>query len=133
MPNIGDIKRGLDIGKLKGSMGTYKYQWVDCPFCHKARWVRVLHGRDISSLVCRHCTPYRLNQHKETHPMWRGGRYTARGGYQAIMIDDNDLFVTMRQANGYILEHRLIMAKHLKRCLSSWECVHHRNGNKADN
>lgn len=65
-----------------------------------------------------------------------GGRaYTA--GYVMVKVRGDDPadepYLGMRNRNQYILEHRLVMARHLGRPLTSTETVHHINGDTADN
>ena len=61
--------------------------------------------------------------------------HTHNKGYCLVWIPEDDFFYPMAQhtKDGYIYEHRLIMAQHLCRCLLPWELVHHKNGIKNDN
>lgn len=67
----------------------------------------------------------------EKAPGWKGGRHIY-GDYVEVWISPNSPFASMTNTR-HIVEHRLVMAKHLNRCLEPWEIVHHINGIKTDN
>ena len=64
---------------------------------------------------------------------WRGGRTKKRSGHIDAWVSPDDPLASMASGRNYIPEHRLVVARHLKRCLKSWEVVHHINGDKTDN
>ena len=60
---------------------------------------------------------------------WKGGKIKQARGYVLIYSPDHPL----RDSNKYVLDHRLLMEKHLGRYLTPKEVVHHINGDTADN
>lgn len=64
-----------------------------------------------------------------THHNWKGGRLIDGSSYIRILEPDNP----HANRHGYVLEHRLLMEKHIGRYLDPKEVVHHINGNKQDN
>lgn len=69
----------------------------------------------------------------EKHGRWKGGRYRGRGGYIFVQVDADSPFAEMCNTQGYVQEHRLVMAEQMGRPLKSWETVHHINDIKDDN
>lgn len=123
-PEIGEIRTGKQLGRRKGN-GSGRYMWHACLDCGKARWVLLRHGKP-DSMRCRPCS--NRNNHCGVD------RRPDGHGYILVRLTNDDFFLPMATSNHhYILEHRLVMARHLKRRLLPWEIVHHRNGLKDDN
>lgn len=57
---------------------------------------------------------------------WNGGRQRHSDGYIRILLDKDDPMRVMADKQGLVLEHRLVMARHLGRPLLRSEVVHHR-------
>lgn len=74
----------------------------------------------------------RTGRRPHGHGNWNGGR-VRMGSYVAVMVEPDSPFASMRMSQGYVLEHRLVMAKKLGRPLTSRESVHHINGVRDDN
>lgn len=64
---------------------------------------------------------------------WQPRRRLAASGYIRVKVHPSDPLYTMASDRDYVLEHRLVMARHLNRPLLPHETVHHKNGDKADN
>jgi hypothetical protein len=139
--NLSDIKRykhnfcswGCRCAFARSYKNTLRNRVeVHCEQCGKV-FTRVLSQvkRNIHhfcSLQCRN--EWRCGSNSGT---WKGGIDHRGKGYIAVKVPKDDFFYPMADHHGYVLEHRLIMAKYMHRCLLPWEVVHHKNGMKNDN
>jgi hypothetical protein len=135
MPELGQTTTAKDIGKK----GNYKYIWRACVSCGKESWSQLetpYHEGKPRASLCKSCAGRKVGEASKgsNNINWKNGR-TRNGPYIDIMVSSNDFFFPMvnKGRGNYIAEHRLVMAKHLGRCLHPWEFVHHKNGIKDDN
>jgi hypothetical protein len=122
------------VAKYVDALRKPKATCVDCG--------RVLSVRRFQR--CKSCETRRRWQAKgftrlsgPASPFWKGGTHRP-DGYVEESIPSDDFFASMarskpRHGAVRVLQHRLVMARHLKRCLLSWEVVHHKNGLRDDN
>lgn len=68
-----------------------------------------------------------IRRKRGTRETWSAGYI--RNGYVQIWLPDHP----MATADGYVAEHRLVMANHLGRMLLKTEHVHHIDGDKRNN
>ena len=113
-----------------GRQGSDRYIWHTCVDCGKERWVPYsVWEAKPKYKVCLRCSHIgKLNPH------WKGGSYLSPDGYRFVLLfPDNPYWEMAIKNKGHILEHRLIMAQYLGRCLQPSEIVHHFNGIRSDN
>lgn len=95
-----------------------------CPVCklsYQSRWERqVCCGRSCARV---------LDNQRSGPRGWKGGRNKTNHGYMKVLAKGHH----RADANGYALEHLIVMERELGRELQTGERVHHRNGIRDDN
>jgi transposase-like protein len=69
----------------------------------------------------------------EAHHSWRGGRIIDQSGYARVRVPDADRHLADVTRTGYMMEHRLVMARLLGRRLLKSETVHHIDSDRQNN
>ena len=136
MPQVGEVKNGKEVGYKSSN----RYVWQACEDCGRERWVQ-LYGGQPSHRKCRECCGRQMGGGGfgigEKNLNWKNGRMETRKGYILVKLYSDDFFYSMAMRSGYVLEHRLVVAKALGRNLHRWEIVHHKHdrypkGSKKD-
>ena len=136
MPQIGEIQKEKDLYPEHVIQHRRRYVWAVCEICGDTRWIRAKGNGEpankrCGSPSCR--STFLTGISREGTKIWKGGRVLDLRGYYRVWVRPEDFFAPMKNSNGYVPEHRLVMAKHLGRCLTSLDTIHHKNGNKLDN
>ncbi|KKM16916.1 hypothetical protein LCGC14_1681000 [marine sediment metagenome] len=137
MAKLGEIKTGRELGRTAISA---KFIWAACEDCSKERWTIYRPTKEWFAPRCLPCSGRHNGStiKRETgskSPSWKGGKFTCPEGYVYAYVALDSIFAPMRRKghHQHTLEHRLVVAKHLGRCLTDKEVVHHLNGIKDDN
>lgn len=136
-------------------------RWVTCAVCGKALWKPDAWLRKVKTPTCsRHCNgmlrgaEWAKHAHKgraawtaeskasysqkmsgEGNPAWKGGvtYFRKHGNYKPIKyVRCPPEFMPMARKDGYVMEHRLLVAQAMGRCLLRSEVVHHKDHDPAN-
>ena len=132
---------------------TNSLAWSECRIC---RAIFLHYRRDVGSYCSKPCcgkAKHWLKQHSANgrgkkrpgkglsgskNPAWKGGLtfFKRKGKYadQSIKYIRCPVeFMDMARKDGYVMEHRLLVAVEIGRALTRTECVHHVNHDATDN
>src|SRR5579859_5582746 len=148
----GPVCNAKRISQLKRARPRKPYRMATCSHCGKVfPLLDRRTGAKYCSRSCRakahahHLTPYSGNmkgrkrsdpRYGPLNPAWKGGVTLKRthGNYQGVRyVRCPAAYLPMARGDGYVMEHRLVMAQKVGRLLAREEVVHHIDHNPANN
>ncbi len=137
---LGTIVKGAEIGK-EGWKRYENFIWQACVACGVEQWIPYRQSRNKTFTgYCTSCLARRKRDRHaygrgNRHPHWKGGQTKDKGYVHILLSPDDPYFPMASKSKRRVFEHRLVMAKHLGRCLKPYplEVVHHIDGNRRNN
>lgn len=132
--NVKERPRGQQVRRFSNNeqreiRRLYVSGWTQSQIAVQLSSSQAVIGRVLTSLgVATRGRAARGSQHGS----WKGGRVRI-GEYIGVLVEKDDPLHCMVHQSGYVLEHRLVMARALGRPLTASETVHHLDGNKTNN
>jgi hypothetical protein len=123
--------RGRFCGRRCYELSKRRSETRPCAVCNRSVSrlpSRFAYAAAVCSSSCRDELQRRSRQGPD-NPRWRGGRSVENGYVQLWVGKDHP----MSDAQGYVLEHRLVVSDHIGRPLTADEHVHHVNEQRDDN
>lgn len=162
MACMGDSLREQKTGKPLKALAERAGKMVACAVCGKEKWMQNAWLRKVKTPTCSSkCNgvlrgeewkahghkgraawteesnaSYRAKMSGANNPAWKGGvtYFRKHGNYKPIKyVRCPQEYTAMARKDGYVMEHRLILAQHLGRPLLRVEVVHHINHDPQDN
>lgn len=118
MPQLGEVRRGREIGRLHLRQA---HIWHACEGCGKERWVQLIGNKPERSL-CNSCA-----KRGERNGHWNGGQH-CHNGYIYILKPEHP----NANSRGYIKRAILVLEQALGRYLLSGMDSHHKNEIRDD-
>lgn len=122
----------------RGTPGVRLREWTDAEVAEIVKRYAAGESQEMIAAVYR-TSQSKISRLLRTRGGWDGRRQPHKGGrvtlngYTALLVYPDDPLASMRNSQGYVLEHRLVLARSLGRPLTKEETVHHKNGDKMDN
>jgi hypothetical protein len=129
-------------GMASKALAKYRYCGYGCAAAARMEdpatieRLRVMGSTGRAAWTEESLSSYREKMSGDSNPAWKGGVtiFKTHGNYVGVRyVRCPDEFLPMARKDGYVMEHRLFVARAMGRCLTRVEVVHHIDHDPTNN